>query len=259
MSQAELQLVREDPKCFAIPMIRLVLADWRTVLKYMATMLGKIEWEFEYPHWGEVPSDINASLRKLSPWRRNMHYYKAMVTDSIDRIFAPELLANIGCGSHNASTANHAGVRSLLYDFRKIQKLMDENQQHIEAIQNVATNLINIEESRRAVKQNKNLARLTFLATIFIPLNFTSSFLSMSPDFSGATQTVWIFFVIGIPLSLTVLAVVDLSNPSESEILKLLRKWGVVGEESNNNGKSNAQGIDKIEIGKTVHWPTGRM
>lgn len=257
MTKQDLELVRVEPRCIALPMLRLVLADWRTVSKYMTTMLGKIEWEFEDPHWGEKPSDIDASLRKLSPWRRNVPYYQTMIAEAIDRIFPLErfpleLRTKIIANQANTPTTN-TGMLSLLPDFRIVQQLMDASLQRIETIQTMATNSINIEESRRAVQQNKNLARLTFLATIFIPMSFTSSFLSMSPDFKKAEETIWMFFAIGIPLTLLALVIVDLSHPQEGLILK---QWRTVtaGKKPPPTLESR-EASPKVEIGKTMPWP----
>ncbi|KAF2771083.1 hypothetical protein EJ03DRAFT_269309 [Teratosphaeria nubilosa] len=267
----ELAKIHQDPKCFAIPMLQLVLADWKTVLKHMKTMLGNIEWEFERPHWGETTDDIDKSLKKLSPWRRNMHYYKAMVAEAIDRLFPPHERTHVSHDSQPGSSApltqlNHdnnahggvptpsSGILSLLYDFYLVQQQMDTSQQRIEGIQAMATNTINIEEARRAVDQNKHLARLTLLATIFIPLNFTSSFLSMSPGFASqaSVTTVWLFFALGVPLTLSALIIVDVTNPKSGLLVTTLRRWGLLPPKREKSLAGKSDMSDKVELGKTI-------
>ncbi|TKA68572.1 hypothetical protein B0A55_08899 [Friedmanniomyces simplex] len=251
MTAPELDGVRADPRSISMPMFRLVLADWRTVLKYMATMLGKIEWEFENPHWGEAPSDIDNSLRKLSPWRRNVPYYQGMIAESIDRVFQA-LPSN---SPEPEATRPTSGLPSLLHDFHLVRQLMDASQRRIEAIQTTASNSISIEESRRAVQQNQNLARLTFLATIFIPLSFTSSFLSMSPNFAAATQTIWIFFAIGLPLTVIALVTIDFMHPQEGLIL---RKWRAFWGKKPDTRLPGIVPAQNVPIGRTMPWPTNR-
>ncbi|KAK3674528.1 hypothetical protein LTR78_005614 [Recurvomyces mirabilis] len=249
----DLEQIRKDPNCIAIPMFRLVLASWRTVLKYMASMLCKIEWEFERPHWGETPSQIDASLRKLSPWARNIPSYQAMISESIDRVFRvpPEDRNEL-----TPEAAHHPrpdrGLQSLLHDFRLVQQLMNASQRRIETIQTFASNRINIEESRRAIQQNQSLARLTLLATVFIPLNFTSSFLSMSPGFNQATETIWMFFTIGIPLTILALIGVDLSNPG-GLIRTVWRKHKGTG-----NALPSPDNTQQVPIGTTINWMATR-
>ncbi|KAK3067250.1 hypothetical protein LTR53_015992, partial [Teratosphaeriaceae sp. CCFEE 6253] len=258
MSAKDLAEVRADPRAIAVPMFRLVLAEWRTVLKYMVTMLGKIEWEFENPHWGESPSEIESSLKKLSPWRRNVPYYQNMITEAIDRIFQASQDQRSRLDPHDPEpTRPIHGLKSLTHDFRIVQGLMDASQSRIQTIQATASNAINNEEARRAVKQNQNLARLTFLATIFIPLNFTSSFLSMSPNFVDATGTIGIFFAIGVPLTLIALVTVDLSHPHGGGVI---RDWLQERKGISKRAKRPAA-AGPVEIGKTMRgpWPTSRL
>lgn len=232
LNAQDLDLVHRDPRCIALPVYKMILADWLTTLKYMVAQLGKIEWEFERPHWGEAKL-IDTLLKKLSPWRRNVGYYQTMISEAIVRLYPPEIRAPLhalGASSLAADTdptpahfymprKDDTGISELWIDFRNVKRQIDEIQVRLKSIETMATNGINIEESRRAVKQNKNLARLTFLATIFIPLNFTSSFLSVSPDFTTAHTTIWLFFVIGIPITLLSLAVVDLTHPGKKGFL----------------------------------------
>jgi len=256
MTDADLQLARDDPKCIAIPMMRLVLADWRTVLKYMTTIFGKIEWEIEKPHWGDVPNNVDKTLQKLSPWKRNIHYYKAMVGDAINRIFPPKFRTHLNLGGAIPSTED-SGIYDLLHDFRIVQSQMESSQQRIESIQLTATNAINIEEARRAVQQNKHLARLTFLATAFLPLNFTSSFLSMSPDFNASNGPVWLFFAIGLPLMILALLIVDLSRPKEGKVIRMLKKLKILRDKKV-TGPTRATVPEDLQRVGTIPWVRDR-
>ncbi len=60
-----------------------------------------------------------------------------------------------------------------------------------------------IEESRKGIEQSGRLKRLTLLATIFIPLNFTASLFGMNVDLFGqSTVEPWWFFVLCVPITL---------------------------------------------------------
>ena len=100
----------------------------------------------------------------------------------------------------------------MLPDFKYILDEIDRIQQRVERIVSVASALLSIEEGRRAADQNNNVARLTYLATIFIPLSFVSGFLSMYPDVSQLKQTIWIFFAISVPLTALALLVADFGH-----------------------------------------------
>jgi Mg2+ and Co2+ transporter CorA len=68
---------------------------------------------------------------------------------------------------------------------------------------NLAMNKATIEESRRAIEQSQRVKRLTLLATLFIPLSFSSSLLGMNVDLLGQNAVkFWWFFVLCIPITL---------------------------------------------------------
>jgi Mg2+ and Co2+ transporter CorA len=58
-----------------------------------------------------------------------------------------------------------------------------------------------IEESQRAMKLNKSIVRLTYLAVFFIPMAFLSSLFSMASDILALKNTLRIYFAIALPLT----------------------------------------------------------
>lgn len=234
MTSQDLSLIHEDPRYIALPMYKLVLVDWHTVLYYMTSVLGRMEWGFQRPHWGGRPQEIDDLLKRISPWRRSVPYYQTMIEKAIARLFpdqsAAKFAAPAGNSGHEPATgllhsfkANRTvtGVQCLLNDFYDVKRQMDAMLVRIKNIESTATNAISIEETRR----NKTASRLLFLATIFIPLNFTTSLLSISTDFTKAHESIKLFFIIGLPLTLIALVSVDLSHPTEDGFLmRKLRK-----------------------------------
>ncbi|RAL14030.1 uncharacterized protein BO97DRAFT_469319 [Aspergillus homomorphus CBS 101889] len=68
---------------------------------------------------------------------------------------------------------------------------------------NLAMNKAMIEESRKAIEQSERLKKLTLLATLFIPLSFSSSLLGMNIDLLGQNAVkFWWFFVLCVPITL---------------------------------------------------------
>jgi len=74
-------------------------------------------------------------------------------------------------------------------------------QNRAEKIVSVMTAVISIEEAKRAYSQSQNVSRLTYLAYVFVPLSFISSFFSMSSDIAGLKGTFWMFFAVATPLT----------------------------------------------------------
>ncbi|PKK54831.1 hypothetical protein CI102_535 [Trichoderma harzianum] len=67
----------------------------------------------------------------------------------------------------------------------------------------LAMNKATIEESRKAIEQSERVKKLTILATLFIPLNFSSSLFGMNVDLLGQNAVrFWWFFVLCVPITL---------------------------------------------------------
>ena len=204
LSGGEVAEVVKDPRAFAIPALRLLLSDWHDVIQYMTTQIAQIEWQIELPDWGRSSRYVDDKImRKLHPWRRNISLYRSMITDAIHRLYPEQAQSQ-----SSPADIDHS-LQSLLPDFQSILDDLDTIQTHIAQLVSVATAFQSQDESRRAMDQNNNVARLTYLATLFIPLSFVSGFLSMVPDVSELRQTFWVFFVIAIPLTAVALVAAD--------------------------------------------------
>ncbi|KAI1741753.1 hypothetical protein F4680DRAFT_414935 [Xylaria scruposa] len=67
----------------------------------------------------------------------------------------------------------------------------------------LAMNKATIEESRKAIEQSERVKKLTLLATLFIPLSFSSSLFGMNIDILGQGPVAfWWFFVLCVPITL---------------------------------------------------------
>lgn len=213
----EIAEIAEDPRVLAVPALKIMLSDWHHVIQYMTSQIGQIEWEIELPdsHKSSRYVDDNV-MRKLHPWRRNMSLYRAMITDAIHRLYS----------EHSPDQAtkldDDRGLQSLRPDFQIILDGIDGLQNHISQLVSVATAFQSLDENRRAINQNNNVARLTYLATLFIPLSFVSGLLSMVPDVTQLRQTFWIFFVVAIPVTTAALVAADLRK----KLLQIFRVQG---------------------------------
>lgn len=219
----------KDPRTFAVPALKLLLSDWLHVIQYMTTQIGQIEWEIHLPGPRKQSRYVDDNImHKLHPWRRNMALYRAMITDAMHRLYPQR------SQSQPYNNDKDWSLQSLLPDFQLILDNIDSVQTHITQLVSVATAFQTLDEGRRALDQNNNVARLTYLATLFIPLSFVSGFLSMVPDVTQLRQTFWIFFVIAIPLTLAALVAADFMD-LRKKLLKLLQIQGVK-KESNLGG-----------------------
>jgi Mg2+ and Co2+ transporter CorA len=209
-----------------LALLHLVSSEWLEVGEYIRTRLGQIEWEVSFPeHFLIQDSNINDTLKKLHIWRRLVPLYREMLTETLQRVFqvrdSHTLAVSGGFGDFTTtnsdadpirSSANstlladtaHSTDRSILTmrdDYVRVLGFMEEYQQRIDRLTSVVTAVISIADSQRSREDNKNVARLTWLATFFIPLGFIASIFSMTDDISSIGETIKWYFAAALPLA----------------------------------------------------------
>lgn len=110
-----------------------------------------------------------------------------------------ETVRNVGSSSSDGAFT----TKGLLEDYEQLYvRCIDLSKRCTQGI-TLAMNKATIEESRKAIEQSERLKRLTLLATLFIPLAFSSSLLGMNIDLLGQNAVrFWWYFVLCIPVTL---------------------------------------------------------
>lgn len=226
-------------------------------------MLSLIEWSFEKPAKSsdDVTAGMEHQLRKLSPWRRNFVYYETMIAQSIAQLFPSEFEKSkdpntIDCKIDGMKLS---GLHALYADFKNVEQLMKNAKARLESMEIKFSSAISLTDSQRAynaMKHNRSLGRITMLATVFLPLNFASSFLSMSPDFSAKTDTFWLFFALGVPLTLIVIVFVLFTRLDTESLANFLlrpirRTQSSGGSGTSSNETPHSAGIRRAT---TIPW-----
>ena len=195
MSVQNLKGLEEQPNNFAIAILSIIAVEWLTVKEYVTTRLTQIEWELEVPDFrghGEKYG-LDASLKWLHPFRRNVPRYRKWVTNILNGILSDKNLSS--------TDPKDEALRDLREDFLVILRDLETLQAQVQDLVRVVTAIISIEEAKRSAEQNKSLA------VVFVPLSFVSSFFSMTSDVASLRTTFWIFFVVAVPLTLLSLSV----------------------------------------------------
>ncbi|CZT40936.1 uncharacterized protein RSE6_00610 [Rhynchosporium secalis] len=200
-----------------IPMqtlLYLTCAEWLTMTDYIRTRIGIIEWEVSNPtHFLGKDLHIDDALDKLHFWRRVVPLYREMLTDTLQRVFhtpsldtsstvtvnnaPPVALSSVAQCTSQAPTSSHH-IRA---DFLRTLSYMEEYQNRIDRLTSVVTAKISIEDSRRSQDDNRNVARLTWLATFFIPLSYVASLFSMQEDLGTLGRTMKVYFATAVPVA----------------------------------------------------------
>lgn len=193
-------------------LLYLICAEWLAISDYIRTRIGIIEWEISNPeHFLSKDFGIYDALKKLHVWRRLVPLYREMLTDSLQRVFrtpvhdtgttvtvseAPPPTSGLLAQSLAPTSTHPIGS-----DFSRALSYMEEYQQRIDRLTSVVTAIISIEDSRRSQADNRNVARLTWLATFFIPLSYVASLFSMQDNIGELRPTMRLYFKWAVPVA----------------------------------------------------------
>jgi Mg2+ and Co2+ transporter CorA len=103
----------------------------------------------------------------------------------------PELLAI----AEDAALLLHEDFSELL---ERAKRLARECAQGVEDVRNAAS----LEEAKKGINQARVVGRLTMLASIFVPLSFTTSLFGMNVRELGGDVSIWVWLAISLPLFL---------------------------------------------------------
>jgi CorA-like Mg2+ transporter protein len=197
----------QDPSIHSLAYypLRIVAAEW---VKYVAVMHTSIK-HYEYssnklPDFLYELEKLNCDLRALQSWRR-----RSLLSQQKVRSVIRSLKARIDTASD---------LQALTEDFEFISVNIEESGLRLESMLPVVTSLVQIVNARRSFAETANITRLTFLALVFIPLNYISSLFSMNPINAPGSHYFWMYFVVAVPVTLLVFLI---ARPPRSVIQKL--------------------------------------
>ena len=166
-----------DVQCTPIfALLRLVCAEWLTLSQYIKTRLCQVDWEITHPKEFLTQTKIDSILKKLHTWRRLVPTYREMLLDTTSRVFQRlDHTDQYGTDVKNSFNA-------FKDEFGLVLHQMEEYEDRIDRLTAVVTSAINIVDSRRA-------ERLTFLATVFLPLSLVATLFAMSDNIDKIKYT----------------------------------------------------------------------
>ncbi|RMZ74167.1 magnesium transport [Pyrenophora seminiperda CCB06] len=219
-----------NPKVLVKPIMYTICAEWLVICDYVKSRLSQIEWELEMPDIFRSKGDvIDTSLNRLDTWRRQIPVFREMLEETLEQALPAAVRLTASSSQLPAKTTSPLSTLSLnalstlsdnltinldnldafediVSDFRRVLAALNELQERVDRLTGIVTSEISIEDSRRGLKENHNMARIR-LATIFIPLTFISGLYSMNESVAALSTTYGWYFLTAIPFTLIVMAI----------------------------------------------------
>ncbi|KAI1354501.1 hypothetical protein F5Y01DRAFT_273013 [Xylaria sp. FL0043] len=229
-------------------LLHLICSEWFTMSDYIKTRLNQLDWEIIKPEFFRLSkAGVDNMLEKLHMWRRLVPLYREMVDETtrhIDQFSSRietlvEILESSPNQSSQQSTGNSSSTRNSIpeparrnltsyydQDFELITEKLEEYQARIDQLTAVVTAVISIDNSQRSLQDNRNIGRLTLLATFFIPLSLIAGILSMQSNVSEISGfTFKVYFATSLPLAIVIAAATLTLSLSKSENKKKLMSF----------------------------------
>lgn len=204
---------------FVKPALCAMCAEWHVLCRYLRTRLSQVEWDFTTGrsyHGGSKVEIYDQAMSRLETWRRYLPKLRNMVTDTLEQALPAA-----------ARLATSSDLRHITADFQRILRILNEHQFHLDRLTSFMTSDISIEEARRGQQENKNLARLSWPTTIFLPLTFVSGLFSMQGDLATLKSTFGWYFAAALPLALLIVVVAKKGRVASDvdRIVSAIGRW----------------------------------
>ena len=213
MSTNEIRSIPQDPRILCRMPLSIVCSEWIMLLRYANTRFSQLEWEVEDPDLRHKGVGLALTLESLHTWRRRFPIYKNILSEAMEKVIRRE----------GFLYATRRSLKILEKDFELLLSNLDDLQSRADRMMSVVTAVLSIEESQKALQQNRSLGRLTYLAALFVPLSFISSFFSMSEDITKLNKTFWVYSVTALPLTVVALIITRYSYELAKTLQRLIQ------------------------------------
>lgn len=209
-------------------LVQIIMAEWLTIADLLKTRLFQTEWELAYPKRFH-PGSFEDVMSRLSALRRFIPSYHEMISETLLRIF--RVVPSDGTGFYSSTETEPAaavrppshfspapegvplahtmlGISDYQLDFQLLANRLTGYQQHTDRLVQAATATISIQDTRRSMKQNKNLQLLTYTVTPFIPMSFVAAIFSMQPNVTELHDTMILLAKTAVPSAILVISII---------------------------------------------------
>ncbi|KAH8588653.1 hypothetical protein B0O99DRAFT_693221 [Bisporella sp. PMI_857] len=212
--------IPSSPDLLPISYFTMICAQWILMCEYINTRLGQIEWEIELGLSHLYSQDFDHTVKTLLAWRRRLPIYHTLVERSITRLS----IRHQPPQDDDTHTGPFDSWSSILINLKDIQHRLSLLHRRAEKIMAVSMAVTAREESKKATQESHAITRVSYLAFIFVPLSFWTSFFSMSGEFPW--RTYWVYAAVALPISACALMALVFAGRIGRWVRGVAEEWG---------------------------------
>jgi hypothetical protein len=186
------------------PAFYTICAEWFLVCNYIHARVSLIEEFITFRGYFVVRgSQIDQALESVSTWKARLSKWRKMVEETLEEAVptAARLTFEITPSPPDDT------FEDIVVDFKRVLRTLTQLQSRVDRLQELGTAKMQLTAARQSLAESHDLARLTWLATIFIPLTFMSGLFSMTEDIGSMRGTFKTYFAAAVPVAVVSLVV----------------------------------------------------
>jgi Mg2+ and Co2+ transporter CorA len=192
---------------------RIIASEWLVANEYIKRELANIELRLEKTE--STFQELELRLKELYRIRRRCNKYRELVMEAASQCkeSGQALWPSSKVTSHgNADAVTFAKRHSKELE-KDLQYVLDNMSISISRIEKNITllmALVTISEGRQGLQENRGIALLTLVATIFLPSETVATILGLQTQYGPGANNFWVLWAVALPLTVTVITIPSL-------------------------------------------------
>jgi hypothetical protein len=201
------------------PAIYAACAEWLSACQLVESGLGDIEAGLRGTRGSaRSATSIDDCLSNAEFFQNKIRSYLKMVGETLDQSLPAA--ARLTAGTRKTAQKDST-LENIIPDFKRVLQHLQELETRVDRLVDRCTGEMQLAAARESLAESHNLARLTWLATIFVPLTFVTGLFSMNADIGSLKDSFKIYFSAAVPVAIVALVTARWS----AQILRRLRDW----------------------------------
>jgi hypothetical protein len=182
-----------------------VCAEWLAVVQRVEDFLEHIEDFLRNPTDSySVEEQIDGCLEQAEKWRTIIRSWHRMIKEMLDQSLPAA--ARLTAGLITTPQTDSA-LDKIIPDYKRVMQSLEGLELWVDRLINRCTGQMQLTAARESLAESHNLARLTWLATIFVPLTFLTGFFSMNENVGSLKDTFGTYVAAAVPLAIFALII----------------------------------------------------
>jgi Mg2+ and Co2+ transporter CorA len=205
---------------------RIIASEWLVVNEYVKRELANIEHHLEKSE--STFRELEQHLKELYRIRRRCNKDRELVTEAATQckkrgqaLWPSSKATPDGNIDIDAITFVERHAQELEEDLKYVFDNMSISISRIEKNITLLMALVTISEGRQGLQENRGIATLTFIATIFLPFGTVATILGIQTQYGPGASGFWMLWAVALPLTVLVI-IIPFLFPAASATLNQL-------------------------------------